>query len=564
MLTLLCGCLFCVPVVDAARPGALRSRLLEENLLIVEQPVIWTFIDRKDWNAVYDDKSVQVVKGYLRGAESGRVVILEGMLPGPISLPLRGSRVSQQVEIFARYDPRRWVFEPIESDWVVSKRIYAAEDRGNQKTVADPDEILVIISSLYGLSDVTGHQITPVQYSSIGDFEEDRARVRDEKGLYGYIDRSGVEIIPTEYAYIAPFRGPWAQIRDDRGRYGYMDRQGREVIPPKYSMIEKFDGPWAKVRDMSGRYGFIDEQGREVVPPKYSSIGAFEGEWAKVRDVSGRYGYIDRQGREVVVPKYSSIASFNEHWDKVRDVSGRYGLADKEGREIVAPKYSSISSFEGDWARVRDVSGRYGYIDRQGREVVPPKYSSIGAFEGEWAKVRDVSGRYGYIDRQGREVVPAEYAYVSAPVQDRILVCQSDLMTWVVLDEDAWKRTLKVQQLVLFGRVHGYRNKRGRKLEAPTKEALLAVIRDSASDLYGSVEAYMDDNGELRPVPESLRNTLIQEDGMISFGMHSNYQDTPFLSARQALMSSGSGARVVIQGKYGYYEKNGEARLREW
>jgi len=459
MLTLLCGCLFCVPVVDAARPGALRSRLLEENLLIVEQPVIWTFIDRKDWNAVYDDKSVQVVKGYLRGAESGRVVILEGMLPGPISLPLRGSRVSQQVEIFARYDPRRWVFEPIESDWVVSKRIYAAEDRGNQKTVADPDEILVIISSLYGLSDVTGHQITPVQYSSIGDFEEDRARVRDEKGLYGYIDRSGVEIIPTEYAYIAPFRGPWAQIRDDRGRYGYMDRQGREVIPPKYSMIEKFDGPWAKVRDMSGRYGFIDEQGREVVPPKYSSIGAFEG---------------------------------------------------------------------------------------------------------EWAKVRDVSGRYGYIDRQGREVVPAEYAYVNAPVRDRILVCQSDLMTWVVLDEDAWKRTLKVQQLVLFGRVHGYRNKRGRKLEAPTKEALLAVIRDSASDLYGSVEAYMDDNGELRPVPESLRNTLIQEDGMISFGMHSNYQDTPFLSARQALIYSGSGARVVIQGKYGYYEKNGEARLREW
>ena len=154
----------------------------------------------------------------------------------------------------------------------------------------------------------------------------------------------------------------------------------------------------------------------EIVPCKYDYCGIFGKEGLATVELNGKRGFIDTQGKEVISLKYDnhvaySACYFSEGLSPVA-LNGRWGYIDTTGREVIpcTLEYSVAHAFFDGLAEV-EKNGKYGLIDRSGREIAPCKYDYIGDFCEGLARVRLEDGAWGYIDTKGKEVIPCSSKY---------------------------------------------------------------------------------------------------------------------------------------------------------
>ena len=83
-----------------------------------------------------------------------------------------------------------------------------------------------------------------------------------EGGKYGAIDINGKIVIPLEYSYIGNFENNRARAYKD-GKLGIINSEGEVIVPVEYNYIGKFHNGRAKAQ-RNNKMVFIDEKGNEV------------------------------------------------------------------------------------------------------------------------------------------------------------------------------------------------------------------------------------------------------------------------------------------------------------
>ncbi|MBR7001057.1 MAG: WG repeat-containing protein [Neisseriaceae bacterium] len=83
---------------------------------------------------------------------------------------------------------------------------------------------------------------------------------RDHK--YGVIDVNGKEIIPLQYEFIGSLGGGLYPAKKD-GKRGYINKQGKQIIPFEYDFAGTFEDGIAKV-NQNGDWFYINRIGEVV------------------------------------------------------------------------------------------------------------------------------------------------------------------------------------------------------------------------------------------------------------------------------------------------------------
>ena len=152
-------------------------------------------------------------------------------------------------------------------------------------TFLDLPEPFVIakLNNLYGIIDLEGTVIVPLEYSSIQYNGDDMLRL--EKGGETFFYNFDIhEFIQYEYTTVGYFHDGLATAKDEFNNWGYINIAGEAVIPFIYDFTYNFYNGFAEVK-MGNNYGMIDTNGNVTIDIMYSNIYGL---------VNGYYGEIGR------------------------------------------------------------------------------------------------------------------------------------------------------------------------------------------------------------------------------------------------------------------------------
>lgn len=223
-------------------------------------------------------------------------------------------------------------------------------------------------NDLYGIFNSSGSALTPIKYSSIGDF--------DERGI--------------------------SQVEVDR-KHGRINEAGKEILAPIYNRIlRENDNLYLISQDY--KEGAADSTGHIFIECKYKSIKPIDNgyfvAYVDDGDIVSTCGMFNSNGELIYDFIYRAIASDEYFIYPYLRKEGLWGLADKVTAKFVIPcKFSSISGFVfdgGKYAKTMIAHPKHtncykaeGLLDTTGREILPCNYYFVQRVENDVALVRD-------------------------------------------------------------------------------------------------------------------------------------------------------------------------------
>ncbi len=154
----------------------------------------------------------------------------------------------------------------------------------------------------YGLFDIKGNEIVPVEYDCIN-FQKNYFIVENDY-KYGLINILGKIIIPVKYDEVVVENNFIKALKKDK--IHLFDFTGNPNGDLKFDRIDDFSNGFALV-GIKDKYGFINDLGQLKIPAIYNGAFDFANGIADVAN-NGKWGFINTNG-EVVVPINTYIAS---------------------------------------------------------------------------------------------------------------------------------------------------------------------------------------------------------------------------------------------------------------
>ncbi len=300
----------------------------------------------------------------------------------------------------------------------------------------------------WGLIDLHGNAVLPIQYDFIDGVSEDGIASVCMDGVWRYVHLDGTVAIRGEFERAFQFRSGLALVQK-KGLYGMINEEGEQVIECKYERCLNFSPDLAPAR-LNGKYGYIDRKGEVVVPHVYEDAQIPSEGFGWLMNSTGMWGCVDTEGKPRIPFRYEEAEPFGEFlsfvigdafkgfinssddlvikadgWSRSKggfreNVACVYGVPrraswgcnyiDHSGRFTMKEALNEAYSFAGGRACIR-VKKRYGFIDTLGELVIPAIFEEtvgLGFFKGEMAAVK-YNGKYGCIDVDGNVVVPFRY-----------------------------------------------------------------------------------------------------------------------------------------------------------
>lgn len=257
-------------------------------------------------------------------------------------------------------------------------------------------------SGQYGVVDINGKVIVPIEYKSISfngmyifaksytdevyfntkgekvenrymammETEDENAYITvNKENLYGIINSEGEEIVKNEYLYIEyAFDGYFVAYKAGQG-LGVMDKTGKTFIDFKYDVLSKigdkkllkgvdmknnvtdiFSGNMEKITSISDGNVAIHDNYIELYNEEKTDFITNLGELKKARDImqenilfatykDGKWGFEDIQGNIKVNPDYDYVTEFNKYGFAGIEQNGKWGVIGQDGNIVCNPKY---------------------------------------------------------------------------------------------------------------------------------------------------------------------------------------------------------------------------------
>lgn len=169
-----------------------------------------------------------------------------------------------------------------------------------------------------------------------------------KNGLYGLVDLSGKEIIPINYEEIVPVLKieNSFKIKKD-GKYGIVDADGKTVVQPKYNEIDilgKDNKSGFIVKDETGKYGIIDYSNNVILQNQYDSIQKVFGNDLYVVTVKGKQKIVNKDNTDVLTKGFDSIEQILSSQENavIYKKDNKYGIMSLTGEILVDAQYDYL------------------------------------------------------------------------------------------------------------------------------------------------------------------------------------------------------------------------------
>lgn len=260
-------------------------------------------------------------------------------------------------------------------------------------------------SKKYGVSDLEGKIIIPIQYDEI-DITGIYLYAKNEQGITVY-DSDGNQVnVDADIAILKTSNTNYNIKINNEGttKYGIVNQQGDKLVEENYYYIEYLYDQYFIASNENGKLGIIDEKGKtkvelnhdllqkipdtkliqavlsekqmtEIYAPNMEKICEMKNANIEVKDNyiqvlnETEVRYFSKEGKEL-----KNTEVYPNHPIFVIEKDGKYGFADKEGNQIVDYQYDKAYELnEYGFATVQK-DGKWGCINQQGQEVVKPSY----------------------------------------------------------------------------------------------------------------------------------------------------------------------------------------------
>ncbi|MDR2204706.1 MAG: WG repeat-containing protein [Flavobacteriaceae bacterium] len=280
----------------------------------------------------------------------------------------------------------------------------------------------IILWCKTGMIDENGNTIIPIEYESIGKFNEAGIARAVRGGKTGYIDKSGKEILPCIYTFVGRFNENLIKISLDK-KYGLVDDNGVVVVPVQYDIIGSDANYYSQnnyiIAQKNGKYTLLDKtNGKEILPCIYDGIGLDSGDnrkypYFKLR-INENYGIADINGNIIIPVEYNYIhfhADFfkskqeNKNYYFTLEINRKRGIADINGNIIIPAEYSDVQPQQDIFQAKR---GNKNFLyDKKGNKIAE-NYEQVEILKSDLLKVFQ-NGKWGVRNYADVEILPCRF-----------------------------------------------------------------------------------------------------------------------------------------------------------
>lgn len=190
--------------------------------------------------------------------------------------------------VAAAKDKSGWYHIDVEGKPIYLKRFL--------KTFGFYDGIAAVVdeSGCYHI-DIYSNPIYDERYEWVGNIQEERCPVRDDKRNYFHIRMDGTLAYDKKYKYVGDFKYGIAVVYNDNGFAQHIDKSGNLIHDKKYSGLGLFHKGFSVAKDNRGAF-HINKKGEPLYKERYQGVEPFYNGFAFACRKNGEKVIINKQG----------------------------------------------------------------------------------------------------------------------------------------------------------------------------------------------------------------------------------------------------------------------------
>lgn len=264
---------------------------------------------------------------------------------------------------------------------------------------------LVEKSKKYGITDLNGKMIVPVEYKQI-----------DTLGIYLYANNEqgttvynseGNEVNIDANIGILDTANDKYRIRintEENAKYGVIGKDGKQIIEEKYNYIEYLYDNYFIVSNENSKLGIIDDKDNIKVEIINDSV-------QKIKDTNiiqttiGKTTQLFSKEMKKVCEMENAIIEENEDYIKIYN-SEQTKYFSQDGKEL-----KNTEVYKNNTLYAEENNGKWGFSDINGNMKIGYRYEKVTEFNEYGFAAVKLNGKWGSIDEQGKEVSNLVYEF---------------------------------------------------------------------------------------------------------------------------------------------------------
>ena len=271
---------------------------------------------------------------------------------------------------------------------------------------------------LYGVVDLAGREILPIEYKEVKALGHLRYAVKNQEGKSAIFSDKGRQVIGFELDSISCFDHNVAIIYDNHLR-GLIDIHG-QIVEPLGKKDFKIDADGVKKLSFN-EWALLDHKNQQSDTYYYDKIRPYDSSRLQVW-ANGRSWLIDNEKHVLTSEKYTALtAPVQGHFGF--EVNNMWGVMKNDGELLIPARFDSLF-FHEDMIYVREkLAGVYKWslYDNYGVKKSAHHYDQIRERTAYYFPVSR-QGHWGFINRSGEEVIHCVYDAVSPFVEGMSVV----------------------------------------------------------------------------------------------------------------------------------------------
>lgn len=269
--------------------------------------------------------------------------------------------------------------------------------------------LVVEKSKKYGISNLEGELIVPVEYNQI-DITGIYLYAQNNQGITVYNNNGTQANIDTNVAILNTSNEKYRIRIDskDGTKYGVIGKDGKQIIEENYNYIEYLFEDYFIVSTGNGKLGVIDNKENSKIEIIYDSIQKVQGtNILQVIETESNTIKLYNQDMANICEMENAIVESNEEYIKIsNDIETKY--FSKEGKELKNTEvYTNNKLFS------KNENNKWGFVDKNNNMIVECKYDEVTEFNIYGFAAVKKDGKWGSINEQGEEVIEPTYEFES-------------------------------------------------------------------------------------------------------------------------------------------------------
>lgn len=262
-------------------------------------------------------------------------------------------------------------------------------------------------SKKYGISDLNGKIIVPVEYKQI-DITGIYLYAQNEQGVTVYNNEGNQVNIDTNIAILNTDNEKYRiRINSENGtKYGIIGKDGRQIIDEKYNYIEYLYDDYFIVSNEASKLGVINYKDEEKIEIIYDSI-------QKVQDTDiiqtstsdNKMTYLFSKDMNKICEMENSLVEVNDNYIKIYN-NDEIRYFDKEGKEL-----KNTEVYPNNKLYAKEENGKFGFVDINNNIIIENKYDKVTEFNEYGFAAVKLDEKWGVINEQGDELVSPIYEF---------------------------------------------------------------------------------------------------------------------------------------------------------